>query len=948
MQKPLNPSGGKETLESITESLRVAPETFDDDFEEELNAEEAADDTSAPEEDAGSDDEDPSRLEADILAQLAAARAAADDILPRKNKPKPHEPEVEVVPPARVPRQQPSGFTKFVEAVAPWVIWSSMACVVASIVYALVYGAASGVPWFILIGGIAMLAVVLLLGSVTNSFSPLMLTGFLMRRAAGRSHTDAVALAGRDILHPLGIAEDILNVDIDARLVTTRDGVVAYANEAYQRIAREAGISGASGLPPRIDRLFGQSGPESRKVFHLCRAAKSGKAAEEIITQMMGSAEGTARLRRFEVSLRPMKDVEEHIAWRLREQEVEDVVDQLSSAYAKYPRPVFGLEPSGRIAWYNEALAEWVGTLSSSLEIGDFILGETNELVSGLWEDDMEPSPARMRKRGGGIDVQLTPFLRGGVGEGFVCIELQPDSAAVMAEQASSSLGDSTEAPFGVAMIEGDIGSDAKIADANKMFTEIFEVSGKTPLLSSCFDERIIRDLASAIKNRSANAALARPVEVRLGEGPSAKIMHLHARPVKRRRGSYGKRQTVLYSVDVSFQRRMEEDYSQDQKLKTIGHLAGSIAHDFNNLLLVIMGSCEFLMRRHAAGDPSYPDLVLIQQNAQRAKNLTSNLLAFSRKQTLRSEVLSITDLLRDFSPFLNRSLTERVDLNVINGRALPKVKADKGQLELAVMNLAVNARDAMPEGGKLTIETKLIPGDKVADYGYAVLEEQDQVLIEVSDTGSGVPAEIADKIFEPFFTTKAEGKGTGLGLSTVYGIIGQMGGRIFLDNRVGEGATFRIFLPAYEVDAEEEAQEAAAAADARRKNAEPADLTGKGRILIVEDEDGVRAVIVRTLQMCGYEIVEASDGDEALEIIEDDDGAFDLVLTDIMMPEMDGPTLIQEAGDKLGNAKVIFMSGYAETAMRDKLGAIEGAGYLQKPFSIKVVASKVKEALQT
>ncbi|WP_306253130.1 ATP-binding protein [Parvularcula sp. IMCC14364] len=948
MQKPMNSSGGKGTLESITESLRVAPETFDDDFEEELTAADGADHNSeGAGEKNGHDDEDPSRLEADILAQLAAARAAADDILPRK--PKPAQPEVEIVPPARVPTQKRSALMKFVEAVAPWVIWSSMACVVASVVYAIVYGVASGVPWYILIGGIGMLAAVLLLGSLTRSFSPLMLTGFLMRRAVGRNQADAVALAGRDILHPLGIAEDILNVDIDARLVTTRDGVVAYANEAYQRIAREAGISGASGLPPRIDRLFGQSGPESRKVFHLCRAAKSGTAAEEIITQMMGAAEGVARLRRFEVSLRPMKDAEEHVAWRLREQEVEDVVDQLSSAYAKYPRPVFGLEPSGRIAWYNEALAEWVGTLTSSLEIGDFILGETNDLISGLWEEEMEPCMARMRRRsGGGMDVSLTPFLRGGIGEGFVCVELQPDTAAAVAEQVNSSLGDSSEAPFGVAMIEGDIGSDAKIADANKVFTEIFGITGNTPLLSGCFDERIIRDLTSAIKNRSANAALARPVEVRLGEGSSAKIMHLHARPVKRRRGSYGKRQTILYSVDVSFQRRMEEDYSQDQKLKTIGHLAGSIAHDFNNLLLVIMGSCEFLMRRHAAGDPSYPDLVLIQQNAQRAKNLTSNLLAFSRKQTLRSEVLSITDLLRDFSPFLNRSLTERVDLNVVNGRALPKVKADKGQLELAVMNLAVNARDAMPEGGALTIETKLIPGSAVADYGYAVLEEVDQVLIEVSDTGSGVPPEIADKIFEPFFTTKAEGKGTGLGLSTVYGIIGQMGGRIFLDNRIGEGATFRIFLPAYEVDEEEEAQEAAAAADARRKSSEPADLTGKGRILIVEDEDGVRAVIVRTLQMCGYEIVEASDGDEALEIIEDDDGAFDLVLTDIMMPEMDGPTLIQEAGDKLGKAKIIFMSGYAETAMRDKLGAIEGAGYLQKPFSIKVVAAKVKEALQT
>ena len=746
-------------------------------------------------------------------------------------------------------------------------------------------------------------------------------------------------------MQPLGIAEDILNVDIDARLVTTRDGVVVYANDAYQKIGADAGIHGASGLPSRIDRLFAQSGPESRKIFRLCRAAKSGTATEEIITQMMGIGENGPILRRFEISLRPMRDRGEHIAWRLREQEVEDIVDTLSTAYAKYPRPVFGLERSGRLAWYNEALAEWVGSIHGALQMSDFILGESTDLIDRLWDGDVNSQQARMRRRsGGGLDIELTPFLRGGVGEGFVCIELQPEAAAGMVDETSTIAGDMSEAPFGVAMIEGDIGSDAYVADANKMFAEIFDIDDKKPLLGKCFGEKVIRDLMTALKNRSATTVLARPVEVRIGEGPSAKIMHLHARPVKRRRGSYGKRQTVLYSVDVSFQKRMEEDYSQDQKLKTIGHLAGSIAHDFNNLLLVIMGSCEFLTRRHAAGDPSYPDLVLIQQNAQRAKNLTSNLLAFSRKQTLQSEVLSVTEMLRDFSPFLNRSVTERVELSVINGRGLPKVKADKGQLELAVMNLAVNARDAMPQGGKLRIETKLVEANEVAGYGYAVLEAIDHVLIEVADSGTGVPLEIADKIFEPFFTTKAEGKGTGLGLSTVYGVIGQMGGRIFLDNKPGVGATFRIFLPAYQMDEEELAKEAAAARNTTRPEA--ADLTGKGRILIVEDEDGARSIIVRALQMCGYEITEAEDGDKALEIIEDEEKPFDLVLSDIMMPEMDGPTLIQEAGAKLGGAKVIFMSGYAEAAMRDKLEAIEDAGYLQKPFSLKVVAAKVKEAL--
>ncbi|MGV6801562.1 MAG: ATP-binding protein, partial [bacterium] len=826
------------------------------------------------------------------------------------------------------------------ENIAPFIIWLSLASVVGSVIYTIFIGAATGVAWTMLSGGVLAIVLLLIGGALTQSFSPVLLAGLMLYRAKGHKQNEAIELAGRDILQPLGLAEDILNVDVDARLVSTRDGVVVYANDAYQSLTKEAGIIGASGLPPRLDRLFATAGPESRKIFHLFRAAKSGLRAEEIITQMMGADQ--ARLRRFEISVRPMRDRGEHMAWRLREIEVEDADNKLAEAYRSYPRPVLALERSGQISWYNEALAEWIGTITDNLAISDFILGETDELVEGLWEEMGEPIEARMRRRkGGGMNVTLTPFTKGGVGEGFVIVELQPQENAVQEDIALS--GDMTDAPIGVAMVEGDIGSDAILKEANKMFSSLFELTESATPLSACFEEKIIRELTAAIRSRASTSPLSRPVEVKLGEGASAQTIHLFARPVKRRRGSYGKRQTVLYSVDVSFQKRMEEDYSQDQKLKQVGHLAGSIAHDFNNLLQVIMGSCEWLMRRHNVGDPSYSELVMIQEHSQRAKTLTRNLLAFSRKQTLQSEILSITELLQDFSPFLNRSITERVQLDLVHGRSLPPVKADKGQLELAIMNLAVNARDAMPDGGKLKIETKFIAADDLAPYGYTALDVMDYVLIEVSDSGTGVPPDIAEQIFEPFFTTKGEGKGTGLGLSTVYGVIGQMGGRIFLDNRPGEGATFRIFLPAYEVTEEDRALEERQQKDTP---AEPADLTGKGRILIVEDESGVRSIIVKTLQGCGYDITEASDGDEALEMIEDSQEKFDLVLSDIMMPEMDGPTLIQEAGEQLGGAKVIFMSGYAEGAMRDKLDMIEGSAYLQKPFTMKTVAAKVKEAL--
>ena len=841
------------------------------------------------------------------------------------------------------------------DRLAPAVVWLSILCVIGSIGYAVFAGSAMGIPLLILGGGIFLFLALLIAAAMTNSFSPAMLAGVLFHRVRGKKIDQALHLAGADILAPLGIAEDILNVDIDARLVTTREGVVVYANEAYTEIATHAGISGSAGLPPRIDRLFAQAGPESRKIFHLCRSARGAISAEEVITQMMGAG-GNARLRRFEIALRPMKTQQrgssDYIAWRLREQEVEDEQNTLIEAYKEYPRPVLGVERSGRIVWINTAMAEVIGTLPrGGMELSDFVLGDTSDLLTKLWEEDASPTEARMRKRSGGaLTTELTPFLRSGVGEGFVCVELQPELEGAISDDAALLSADMSDAPFGLAVVEGDIGSDAKLVDANKMFKETFALSGTTPSLNDSLDAEAIRQLTSEIKSRSSSGSLTRPVEVKLGEGSNASIMHLFARPVKRRRGSYGERRTILYAVDVSFQKRMEEDYSQDQKLKTIGHLAGQIAHDFNNLLLVIMGSAEFLMRRHSAGDPSYPDLVLIQQNARRAKNLTANLLAFSRKQTLQSEILSITEMLREFSVFLNRSITERVELKLINGRNLPAVKADKGQLELAIMNLAVNARDAMPHGGTLTIETKQVLAKDIAAYNYPVLDVTDHVLIEVADTGDGVPADIADKIFEPFFTTKSEGKGTGLGLSTVYGVIGQMGGRIFLHNSTaedGEGATFRIFLPAYEMaEGEQEAAAQKATDIARNEATETTDLTGKGRILVVEDEDGVRGIIVRSLQMCGYDITEANDGDIGLELIEEADHPFDLILTDIMMPEMDGPTMIAEGKSYLKQAKVIFMSGYAEGSMRDKLDTMPEAGYLQKPFSLKVVAAKVKDAL--
>lgn len=889
--------------------------------------------------------DDPTIEPADEAADLADPAAATDT----SDAADPVSPAPTSAPTVAPERASAETLPKvpLVEQVTPFVVWASLLLVLASIVYGASQGQVDLTVAAIFAGGIFLFGTLLLAASATRAYSPLLLTGIMLRRRrTPKKH--ATVLAGGDVLSALGLAESILGADADARLVTSREGVVVYANDAYMAIARAAGIVGTTGLPPRIDRLFGQAGSESTKMFRLARAAKSGVAADEVITQTMGPMILPDQIprRRFEVAVRPMRDVGQHIAWRLREVPIESARDSLRTAYAEYPRAVLALERSGSVAWMNDSGAAMIGVRPGAVNaLEDFVLGETKDLVEALWEDAPEEIEARVRVKNsdaGNTSVVLTAFGRGGVGEGFVCVEMLPKEG-LMAEQGADDLAaDVADAPFGVAVIAGDPGTDATLTSVNRLFGDAFGAEGGVRL-NEALPQSAVRDLVAALRSRAQSQPLTRPVEVMIGEGASASIFRVYARPIKRRRGAYGPRQTVLYAVDVSFQKRMEEDYAHDKRLKAIGKIAGSVAHDFNNFLQAILGANEFLMRKHPAGDPSYADLVSIRENGQRARNLTQNLLAFSRKQTLQSEVMSVSEMLAEFTPFVQRYVTEKVKVEVSHGRNVPFIKADKSQLELAIMNLAVNARDAMEKGGVLTISSKRVGPEEVAGYGYAVLDAVEYTLLELADNGSGVPEDIAEKIFEPFFTTKGEGKGTGLGLSTVHGIIGQLGGRIFLHNRPGEGATFRIFLPAVSEELAAEAKQQAAEAKAK---APVDDLTGKGRILIVEDEDSVRGIVVRALAMCGYEIVEACDGDEALDIIHETEEAFDLVLSDIMMPEMDGPTLITEAGDRLQGAKVIFMSGYAETAMRDKLATIEGALYLQKPFTLKKIAATVKEAM--
>jgi signal transduction histidine kinase/ActR/RegA family two-component response regulator len=386
---------------------------------------------------------------------------------------------------------------------------------------------------------------------------------------------------------------------------------------------------------------------------------------------------------------------------------------------------------------------------------------------------------------------------------------------------------------------------------------------------------------------------------------------------------------------------RLEAQLAQTLRLQAVGQLAGGIAHDFNNLLTAMIGFCDLLLLRHRPGDQSFADVMQIRQNANRAASLVRQLLAYSRQQTLQPRVISLSEVLAELAHLLRRLIGGAIDLKLEHGRDIHPVMVDQGQVEQVVINLVVNARDAMPEGGTLTIRTANLTAAAPMPAVGEMLPAGDYARIDIVDTGSGIEPEIIDRIFEPFFSTKPVGAGTGLGLATVYGIVKQSGGHVAIESEMGAGTTFSIFLPRY--------AESAGAAAARREGVEEAarDLTGAGTILLVEDEDAVRLFSARALRNKGYKVIEARSGEAALVIMGQDGEPIDLLITDVVMPEMDGPALVEEVRQRRPDMKVIFISGYAESAFRQRASDGSMLHFLAKPFSLKQLATKVKDVLE-
>ena len=510
-----------------------------------------------------------------------------------------------------------------------------------------------------------------------------------------------------------------------------------------------------------------------------------------------------------------------------------------------------------------------------------------------------------------------------------------------------------SNAPVGIAVLD----RDGRFVEANQALGDLLGAPPERLVgceLAACLDPAdraaVAVRLAAAADGREDRA----PTEIRLaapGERVLVMLLGRFDRPPDTGRPGGGATPECganqasngvgVYFIDVTQRKRLETQFSQSQKMQAVGRLAGGVAHDFNNLLTAMIGFCDLLLLRARPGDPVFSDVMHIKQNANRAANLVRQLLAFSRQQSLLPRVLDITDVLAELAHLLRRLIGENIELEISHGRDLGLVKVDQGQLEQVVINLAVNARDAMPNGGRLTIRTENMHQCGAVRHGHEIIPAGDYVLIEIADTGGGIAPDDLPRIFEPFFSTKAPGSGTGLGLAMVYGIVKQTGGFVSVDSAPGAGARFAIHLPRHSAEAP-----AAAMRPAAREPPIPRDLTGSAAILFVEDDDAVRLFAGRALRNKGYRVVEAKSGEAALERIRNAKEPIDLVITDVVMPHMDGPALIREVWAREPRTKVIFISGYAEDAFRQRLGADRDIWFLPKPFSLKELAVKVKEVL--
>ena len=574
--------------------------------------------------------------------------------------------------------------------------------------------------------------------------------------------------------------------------------------------------------------------------------------------------------------------------------------------------PMLTVGRTNTVLFMNAAARDLLGERKTSLDdiFGDqgFKLGQTNTIETAVGQQQC--MVAQVDVAGGRREIYflptIQPTVQGGViqfeGLPVALLKVSPTGRVLMANQAARKL----------VKLE---------VTANTEMTHLMEGLGRSieDWLSEASAGRCAKHSEFLLLKREDREVFVQVSLNRVIEGDEVSL--------------------IAVLSDATELKTLEAQFVQSQKMQAIGQLAGGIAHDFNNLLTAISGHCDLLLLRHDQGDPDFGDLVQINQNANRAAALVGQLLAFSRKQNLRPEVLDLRNTLADLTHLLNRLVGEKVRLSLNHDPILRSVRADKRQLEQVIMNLVVNARDAMPDGGEISIHTESLHLKQNLTRDRVIVPIGHYVCVRVLDQGTGIPADKLQKVFEPFYTTKRLGEGTGLGLSTAYGIVKQTGGYIFVDSKIGQGTCFTLMFPVHEQD------ERPVAVDVVEKPLAIADSVS-GIVLLVEDEAPVRSFASRALRLRGFTVHEASTGEEALDLLEDESLAIDLFVTDVVMPGMDGPTWVNKARIKRPDVRVVFVSGYAEDSFSDRQARIPNSVFLPKPFSLVDLTETVRTQL--
>lgn len=681
-------------------------------------------------------------------------------------------------------------------------------------------------------------------------------------------------------------------LDASPSFTTDADGQIGYQNKAA---AERFGPQGGQTMIRAMGDLFANP---SAVLYRLqTRASVSGSGREDVVT------------RRGHVRLAVHRIGGERVSylWRL-----EEMMERSTSGRGaeSLSLPMLTASKSGTILFMNEAMRRLVGgrvkTLDRVFPVLPLTSGEMSEVSTEA--GPISALVAEIEGSGGRREVYLLPA------QGR---RLEP-----AIEQSSFE-----DLPVGLLRIL----PDGTVSAANQLARTLVAMEPGEVVLLSALVEGLGRPVGDWLSD-GLTGRMIKPEVLRATRPAKDVFLRITLRRAKEE-GGLGL-MAVLH--DATEFKNMEAQFVQSQKMQAIGQLAGGVAHDFNNLLTAISGHCDLMLLRHDKGDPDFGDLVQIHQNANRAASLVGQLLAFSRKQTLQPELIDIRDLLSDLTHLLNRLVGEKVSLSLVHDPELPTILADKRQFEQVMMNLVVNARDAMPKGGLIRIETECRTLTEPFERDRAVVPKGDYVIVRAIDQGNGIEPENLSKIFEPFYTTKRIGEGTGLGLSTAYGIVKQTGGFIFVDSVLGAGTCFTLWFPSH-------GPAKLASAGPVVTVAKTVLRKGEGVVLLVEDEAPVRAFASRALRMRGYTVLEADSAEEALKTLADPALAVDLFVTDVIMPGMDGPSWVREALKMRPNVKVVFVSGYAEDSFSDVQSRIPNSVFLPKPFSLSELTATVQ-----